>query len=984
MFKKKKKEEEEIAEIEATPVTGEEETETEESPETEEVPETVEESAETEAVPEADEETPEDVETPEAEAEPKRSKKKMKAKGKGADEPEDVPTPGALWKIWAHRTAVFCLCFVYTEVVLHLFLFKSIDWKIIFPIFFALFIAGVFAFFASLMPKIPRRIFTIAIVAVVSIFSAVQLVYKSIFRNLMPMNLAKMGGNVMGNFRNQTMYAIGQAIIPIIVLLVPLIFTIVLAVLLRRKGRAKLRWYHKLTTLAIPVVFALLFFGILFAGRNDPHSMWKVFDDPDTSTDKSYKNVGMLATTVQETRYMIFGDGGKGSELIIVPTDTEEGKTYTSDKYNVIDSVDFEELVKEIDAELEENKELTKEEKEELTELKGLDEYVATLAPTPKNEYTGMLKGYNVVTLCAESFSPLFITEELTPTLYKMTHEGFVFENYYGTYLSVTTNGEYTMNLGLYPDMSRTKANSSFDVSIGHYLPFCLGAALRREGYVTYAYHNYLGSFYNRYLTHPNMGYDFKSVEDGLDMEISWPASDREMIEVSMDDYVTGEEPFHAYYMTFSGHYQYDWGNPMSKLHREEVEDLNYTDKVKAYIACNLEIEYALRALEERLEKEGKADNTVIVLTNDHYPYGLGEEDYNDLAGEEVDTTFERYRNCFLCYVPGYDVHVEEYCSTADILPTLLNLLGVNYDSRMLAGVDVLSDVDHIAVLSDQSFITKDFRFDAATDTAYPNEEGGEVDEEQLELYSAIIKNRFNMSKKILYTDYYAHVFGDEIPENPGGEDPGSQQPKVVFEDIDDVFGQAAATFMCTHGYVDPVDENTFGCDPEACFGEVLDILYRFAGKPAPTVELPYWYNCGEDFGPESKWYNAVCWASEVGLILYWDDLPAPDEAVTVHQLLRVIYRSAALFGVEDPIPYAEVYMIDEAQWKNPYLDRELLEAIHFLFYSRVFTGHTGSISEVWAESEEKPDRLRMTNVMFKFYNYHLSKVMEDSEIPEN
>ena len=935
-----------------------------------------------ETVEEAAEETPEEPEDDTAaENAGKKSGKKSGKKAKKATKETPEETGRAdLWKIWAHRTLVFCLCFVYSEVVLHLFLFKSIGGRIFFPILFAMMIAGVFAFIASLMPKIPRRVFTIVIVAVVTIFSEVQLVYHSIFGNLMPMNLTKMGGTAMGNFKNQTFYAIGKAIVPIIVLLVPLIFVIVLAVVLRKKGKTRLRWYHKLTTLAVPVFFALLFFGLVFAGRNAHNSMWKIFNDPNTSTDKSYKNVGMLATTIQETRYMVFGDGGAGSVLTIL-NDEDEGN-YTSENYNMIDSIDFDELAKELD----ENEELTEDQKKELKEL---DEYISKSKPTKKNEYTGVLEGYNVVTLCAESFSPLIISEELTPTLYKMTHHGFVFNNYFGTYLSVTTNGEYTMNLGLYPDMSRTKANSSFDVSIGHYLPFCLGAALRREGYVTYAYHNYLGSFYNRYLTHPNMGYDFKSVGDGLNMEISWPASDREMIEVSMDDYVTGDKPFHAYYMTFSGHYHYDWGNPMSKLHRAEVEDLPYSDTVKAYIACNLEIEYALRALEERLEKEGKADKTLIVLTNDHYPYGLDNTNnkfYDELAGREMDNTFEIFRNCFICYVPGFEVNVDEYCSTADILPTVLNLLGVDYDSRMLAGVDILSDTDHIAVLSDKSFITKDFRYDAETDNAYLDEDA-EIDEKQmnelLEKYVQIVDNRFNMSKRILYSDYYAHVFGSEIPENPGSEDPGNQKPQVVFEDIDDIFGQAAATFMCTHGYVDPVDEKTFGCDPEACFGEVLDIIYRFAGSPAPTVELPYWYYCGEDFGPESKWYNAVCWASEVGLINYWDTLVTPDEPVNVHLLLRVIYRSAALFGVENPIPYEEIYMIDEAQWKNPYLDRELLEAIHFLFYSRVFTGTTGSIEEVWSAYNEVPTRLRMTNVMFKFYNYHLSKVMDDSEIDE-
>ena len=60
---------------------------------------------------------------------------------------------------------------------------------------------------------------------------------------------------------------------------------------------------------------------------------------------------------------------------------------------------------------------------------------------------------------------------------------GILFENYYGTFQSVTTNGEYTMCMGLYPDMSRTKTDSSFNVAGTNYLPFCLGNALKGMGY---------------------------------------------------------------------------------------------------------------------------------------------------------------------------------------------------------------------------------------------------------------------------------------------------------------------------------------------------------------------------------------------------------------------------------------------------------------------------------------------------------------------
>jgi len=81
-------------------------------------------------------------------------------------------------------------------------------------------------------------------------------------------------------------------------------------------------------------------------------------------------------------------------------------------------------------------------------------------------------------------------------------------------------------------------------------------------------------------------------------------------------------------------------------------------EPVKAYIACNLELEYALEYLMQRLEEAGVADKTCIVLTNDHYPYGLTEDEYNELAGQTLDTTFEKYRNSFICYVPGLSENI--------------------------------------------------------------------------------------------------------------------------------------------------------------------------------------------------------------------------------------------------------------------------------------------------------------------------------------
>lgn len=549
-----------------------------------------------------------------------------------------------------------------------------------------------------------------------------QLVYHCIFGDFMPVSQIGMGGNVIVNFNSQLLYGIRQNLLKILLLLLPLI-AVILCLILRRGQALKIRlhWKQALASFAVLLALLLTVTGLMYVGRDNAFSVYHTFTNVNTSTDSSYKKIGMLATTAQELRYMLFS--GSGS-IMITPSSlniSDVPRTYSSNSYNVIESIDFTALADSTDSDI----------------LKATDEYLANAVPTRKNNYTGLLKDYNLITVCAESFCPWFISEELTPTLYKLSHTGILFENYYGTFQSVTTNGEYTMCMGLYPDMSRTKTDSSFNVAGTNYLPFCLGNALKGMGYQAWGYHDYIGDFYNRNITHANMGYTFKAADSGLDVKIDWPSSDLEMMEASVDDYINSGEPFHAYYMTFSGHYQYNWDNAMSAKNRDAVKDLPYSEPVKAYIACNLELEYALEYLMQRLEQAGVADKTCIVLTNDHYPYGLTEDEYNELAGQTLDTTFEKYRNSFICYVPGLseNIVVDEYCSTADILPTLLNLFGVDYDSRLLAGTDVLSSGLHVAVLSNKSFLTKNFRYDAGTETVIPADENTTVSDELAEAY---------------------------------------------------------------------------------------------------------------------------------------------------------------------------------------------------------------------------------------------------------
>lgn len=752
--------------------------------------------------------------------------------GSGTAAEAAVPMSHGLWNTWRKNLLLFCLTGVYVELCLHLCVFGSMDRYAGYPVLFGLLGGALCTLVVSSLPKVLRQITGVFLVAAQVLLAEVQLVYHCIFGDFMPVSQIGMGGNVVVNFNSQLLYGIRQNLLKILLLLLPLI--VVILCLALRRGQAlklRLRWKQTMASFAVLLALLLTVTGLMYVGRDNAFSVYRTFTNVNTSTDSSYKKIGMLATTAQELRYMLFS--GSGS-IMITPSSlnmSDVPRTYSSNSYNVIESIDFTALADSTDSDI----------------LKATDEYLSNATPTRKNNYTGLLKDYNLITICAESFCPWFISEELTPTLYKLSHTGILFENYYGTFQSVTTNGEYTMCMGLYPDMSRTKTDSSFNVAGTNYLPFCLGNALKGMGYQAWGYHDYIGDFYNRNITHANMGYTFKAADSGLAMKIDWPSSDLEMMEASVDDYINSGEPFHAYYMTFSGHYQYNWDNAMSAKNRDAVKDLPYSEPVQAYIACNLELEYALEYLMQRLEEAGVADKTCIVLTNDHYPYGLTEDEYNELAGQTLDTTFEKYRNSFICYVPGLseNIVVDEYCSTADILPTLLNLFGVDYDSRLLAGTDVLSSGLHVAVLSDKSFLTKTFRYDAGTETAIPADESITVSDKLVKTYRLYVDSRFQLSGNILNSDYYAHVFAKESSG-------GSLADTVVFTDIKSIFNQASVLYMYRKGYVEPEAPDTFGGKATARLGEFIDVLYRIAGRPeTDNTALPADYE-NEEFNAAS------------------------------------------------------------------------------------------------------------------------------------
>ena len=424
--------------------------------------------------------------------------------------------------------------------------------------------------------------------------------------------------------------------------------------------------------------------------------------------------------------------------------------------------------------------------------LRGMHRYFASLTPSEKNGYTGMFEGKNLILITAEAFSPYVVSEELTPTLYRLTHEGFVFTNYYQPdWGQSTCGGEFANTTGIIPNL--IDGRMTVRTAKKNCMPFTLGSLFAAAGYSVPAWHNHTYDYYGRNEYLAAFGYDYQGIGSGLEypeeLEAQWPKSDLTMMENTADGFINayagGGVPFHAYYMTVSGHAEYSFsGNAMASKNRRAAQAAypDASEAVQAYIACNLELEYAMKYLVDKLEAAGIAGDTLIVMAADHYPYALltdSADYYNELRGfEDTEKVTSRYRSALVMWSGciGEPVIVDTPCSSIDIVPTLCNLFGLEYDSRLYSGRDVFaenyeadrySNCMPLVVFADNkgqgnSWITAAGTYECSTGIFTPCK--GVVLEDQEDYVARVnrlVAGKINYARLIVQEDYYRLLFPD-------------------------------------------------------------------------------------------------------------------------------------------------------------------------------------------------------------------------------
>lgn len=626
---------------------------------------------------------------------------------------------------------------LYLELIYHLFVFKTFEFKSIlfitlFSLLTSLFIDLITSFFNK---KLNKWLF-IGINAFIYVLFLAQYINFKFYGNIISVYSVFHGGQVFGFF-GAIWAVIKENIFRCLLLFIPVSLLFIFHKKIKSESfNPKILW-KKALVLLITFIITVLSLNLdtkksiytaknLYYNHHYPNQMAQTF--------------GILTTMRLDLERTISGFEEKTIEVAETP-DKEVNKD-PKIEYNVAD-IDYDSLIK----------------NETNEEIKNIHNYVKSSTPSEKNIYTGMFKGKNLIAIVAEAFSPIAVNKDLTPTLYKLVNSGFVFNNFYTPiYYVSTSDGEYVTLNSLLPKESVW----SFSKSSKNYLPYAYGNIFKEMGYTTYAFHDGTYKYYNRHLSHPNMGYTYKACGNGLEKSMKckiWPQSDLEMINATYD-YYKDSEHFMTYYMTISGHLQYNfYGNNMSYRNRDLVKDLDKSTAIKAYIAAQKELDKALEELLNKLEADGKLDDTVIVLSADHYPYGLTTDQISEIMNIE-DSKFDVHKNNLVIWSSTMKkpIEINKYGESLDILPTVLNLFGIDFDSRLLMGRDLLSNSDGLVIFNDRSWITDKGKYNASTKvfTPFNNEQ---VDEDYIESINTKVYNKFVISKNILETNYYKYVF---------------------------------------------------------------------------------------------------------------------------------------------------------------------------------------------------------------------------------
>lgn len=379
-----------------------------------------------------------------------------------------------------------------------------------------------------------------------------------------------------------------------------------------------------------------------------------------------------------------------------------------------------------------------------------IDAYFEEKPDHQGNEYTGILEGKNVIAVMLESIDDWVITPEVMPTLHGMMESSINFTNLYTPdYASgYTFNTEFAFNLGVYP---YSNGNVSYALTRSAF-PYSIANMFEQAGYSANSFHEGEPDFYNRGPMHITFGYDiYHCYRDyplsGVSVHDDTFLPKNDALYAAM----TEGDPFCSFVITYSAHLPYAQDD-FTVWCREQFPEYNvYGEELSGLYAKARLTDEMFRLLLERLEADGKLEDTVFVCYTDHYLYGLQDQELLQQKSEEAGSPILEKTPAFIWWSGCEGVQIDKVCQTVDLAPTVYNLFGMEVPKNIM-GSDILDDSYPGYAIFPYTTWVKD-----GTYVKYGEVQWNEsMTEEEIRDMNAFVQRYYYINDSILEADYYA------------------------------------------------------------------------------------------------------------------------------------------------------------------------------------------------------------------------------------
>lgn len=343
-------------------------------------------------------------------------------------------------------------------------------------------------------------------------------------------------------------------------------------------------------------------------------------------------------------------------------------------------------------------------------EIEFLDNVFSDSLIKENNKYTGKLKDKNVIFLQFEGIDNWLLNKDVMPNTYALLNNSINFKNHYSYYNGggSTFNSEFAVNTGYVTPITYTKNAYTFNKNN---FPYSMPRLFKNANYENVnVFHMNNGEYYSRKINYETWGYDnYYGLKDLGQYRDDSYMLDRELInnQTFYDAMFTKAGKFVNYLITYTVHlpFNQDKGECKVLLNEQGLIPVEFTYNEEDCVKIQAqETDNMVGLLMQALKDNNLYDNTVIVAFTDHYLYSLEDKTVLDKY-KETDNNLINNTPFFIWSKGLKKTTINKVSSQIDILPTVLNLMGISYQPNHYTGNDVLDPTyQELAIFSDYSW----------------------------------------------------------------------------------------------------------------------------------------------------------------------------------------------------------------------------------------------------------------------------------------